>query len=223
MSQLPVGDPVPDWRSPPPPFREPMAGRCCHLEPVDVAAHAESLFAAYAEDAAGEMWTYMLHGPFSDVDAYRRFIVDDCLADDPMFFAVIVDGRALGVAAYLRINPPAGSIEVGHIAYSPSLQRTTAATEAMYLMMRHAFDLGYRRYEWKCDARNAASRRAADRLGFTYEGTHRQALVYKGRNRDTAWYSILDSEWPRVRDALEAWLAPDNFDEDGTQGSRLET
>ncbi len=186
-----------------------------------MAAHADSLFGAYAEDPAGVMWTYMLNGPFGDVGEYRRFLEETCLGDDPMFFAVVVEGQALGVAAYLRINQSAGSVEVGHIAYSPALQRTTAATEAMYLMARRVFELGYRRYEWKCDALNAASRRAAERLGFTYEGTHRQALVYKGRNRDTAWYSILDSEWPAVRASLQTWLAPENFDAHGHQRTKL--
>jgi RimJ/RimL family protein N-acetyltransferase len=146
-----------------------------------------------------------------------------CLGDDPLFFAVIdkADGKAVGVASYLRINPAAGSIEVGGIRYSPRLQRSPAATEAMYLMMQAAFEIGYRRYEWKCDALNAASRAAAQRLGLSFEGVFRQALVYKGRNRDTAWYAAIDRDWPALREAFLAWLAPGNFDGAGRQRTRL--
>ena len=148
-----------------------------------------------------------------------------CQGDDPLFFAIIdpTDGKAAGQATFLRIKPDSGAIEVGHIAYAPRLQRTTAATEAMYLMMKRVFDeLGYRRYEWKCDALNAASCRAAERLGFSYDGTFQQSLVYKGRNRDTAWYSILDRDWPRIERAYVGWLDADNFDEDGQQKRTLQ-
>src|SRR5690606_12748185 len=140
---------------------------------------------------------------------------------DPLHYTILADGRALGTASYLRIAPPAGSIEVGWITYSPALQRTRAATEAMYLMMRWAFEAGYRRYEWKCHALNAASRRAAQRLGFSYEGVFRQAVVVKGRNRDSAWYAAIDSEWPAIRDAMETWLDPANFGPDGAQRQSL--
>jgi RimJ/RimL family protein N-acetyltransferase len=142
---------------------------------------------------------------------------------DPLFFAVVdaASGRAAGVASYLRIDPVNGVIEVGHLAFAPQLQRTRVATEAMYLMMKHAFSLGYRRYEWKCDALNAPSRRAAERLGFTFEGVFRQAIVYKGRSRDTAWFSVIDSEWPVLETAFLAWLDPDNFDADGRQRRSL--
>jgi RimJ/RimL family protein N-acetyltransferase len=138
-----------------------------------------------------------------------------------LFFAILDHGKPVGVASYLRITPSAGSIEVGHVNFSPALQRSAVATEAMYLMMDTAFRLGYRRYEWKCDELNAASRAAARRLGFSYEGTTRQATVYKGRNRNTAWYSIIDTEWPAVREAFQAWLDPGNFDSAGRQRSRL--
>ena len=146
-----------------------------------------------------------------------------CLGDDPLFFAILdqADGKATGVASYLRITPAAGSLEVGHIHYSPRLQRSPAATEAMFLMMRWAFDSGYRRYEWKCDALNAASRAAAHRLGLSFEGVFRQATVTKGRNRDTAWYAAIDAEWPALRAAFQAWLAPGNFDGAGRQRARL--
>jgi RimJ/RimL family protein N-acetyltransferase len=219
----PIGPALPGWEARPRPSREPVEGRFCRLEPLDAEAHAAGLFGAYALDEQGLGWTYLPYGPFADLGAFAAWLADAAKSDDPLFFAILdADDAPVGVASYLRIMPAIGAIEVGHIHYSPALQRTAAATEAMYLMMRHAFeDLGYRRYEWKCDDLNAPSRRAAERLGFTYEGTHRQATIYKGRNRDTAWYSILDGEWPRVRDALERWLAPGNFDAGGKQRSRL--
>ena len=165
----------------------------------------------------------MSYGPFASLDAYRDWMHGVCARDDPLFHAIIdaASGKAVGVASYLRIDPAAGSIEVGHLLYSPLLQRTRAATEAMYLMMKRAFDLGYRRYEWKCDALNAPSRAAAQRLGFSYEGVFRQATVYKGRNRDTAWLSVIDREWPELEQAYTRWLAPANFDADGKQRLRL--
>jgi RimJ/RimL family protein N-acetyltransferase len=166
------------------------------------------------------MWTYLSYGPFEDLETYRQWLEGAAGSQDPMFFAILAGDqqRAVGVAAYLRVKPADGSIEVGHLAFSPALQRTAAATEAMALMMATAFDeLGYRRYEWKCDALNAPSRRAALRLGFAYEGTFRQATVVRGRNRDTAWFSVTDTEWPRVKDAFRRWLAPSNFGPDGRQ------
>ena len=165
----------------------------------------------------------MSQGPFADFASFEEWLEQIAEQSDPMFHSILVHGAARGLAAYLRITPAMGVIEVGNISYAPSLQRTRAATEAMYLMMRRAFDeLGYRRYEWKADALNAPSGRAALRLGFNYEGTFKQAVVYKGRNRDTAWYAITDAEWPRVRDALEAWLDPANFDAAGQQLRTLE-
>lgn len=169
------------------------------------------------------MWTYLLSGPFASLAEYRTWLEAKQASDDPLFFA-IVDGAtrlAVGLASYLRIDAANGSMEVGHLQFSPLLQRTAAATEAMYLMMKQAFELGYRRYEWKCDALNAASRRAAERLGFSFEGIFRQAVVYKGRNRDTAWYSIIDKEWPAIDAAYRQWLDPANFDEAGQQRSSL--
>jgi RimJ/RimL family protein N-acetyltransferase len=203
-----------DWRAPPAPGRVTLVGGLCRLEPLDATRHAQALHAANTLDAEGRMWDYMAYGPFADFAAYRAWVEEKQSSGDPLFFAIVdtaVDAPT-GVASYLRIDPPNGVIEVGHLAFSPRLQRQPAATEAMYLMMRQAFDLGYRRYEWKCDARNAKSRAAAERLGFTFEGIFRQHMVYKGRNRDTAWYSILDAEWPRVRGGFERWLAADNFD-----------
>jgi RimJ/RimL family protein N-acetyltransferase len=202
-----------------------MVGRWCRLEPLDPERHTSSLFAAYRLDGEGYRWTYLPYGPFADESSFRAWLAQMATKDDPLFFTVLDEtGDAVGVASFLRISPETGSIEVGHIHYSPRLERTRAATEAMYLMMRRAFDeLGYRRYEWKCDALNEPSRRAADRLGFTYEGTFRKHLVTKGRNRDTAWYSIVDTEWPAIRGAFESWLEPGNFDEKGVQLQRLES
>jgi RimJ/RimL family protein N-acetyltransferase len=219
----PVGFPVSNWKPPPPPSHEAMSGRYCRLEPLDAARHGEALFAAVAEDRAGAMWTYLPYGPFATAADFRAWLDAECRGADPLYFTVIdvATSAPAGWVSYLRIQPRAGSIEVGHIAYSPQLQRTRAATEAMYLMMRQAFALGYRRYEWKCNALNVPSCRAARRLGFSFEGLFRQAQVVKGRNRDTAWFSVLDSEWPARRAAFERWLDPANFDEQGRQRTRL--
>ncbi len=166
----------------------------------------------------------MAYGPFDDLNDYINWLENDCLGDDPKYH-VIIDNRtnmAVGLASYLNIVPATGSIEVGHINYSPLLQKTPAATESMYLMMRRAFvELGYRRYEWKCDSLNARSCAAALRLGFQFEGIFRQATVYKGRNRDTAWYSIIDKEWESLQLAYQAWLDDSNFDSDGKQINSL--
>lgn len=216
----PVGAPVPGWERRPWPPRSPIEGRLCRVEPLDPDRHADELYAAFAEDRDGRIWTYLPYGPFADATEYREFVGSSCLADEPLFHAIVdrATGRALGVASLLRIDPENGSIEVGHICFGPALQRTPVATEAMYLLARRVFDeLGYRRYEWKCDAANAPSAAAARRLGFQYEGTFRQAIVYKGRNRDTAWFSILDREWPLVRAAFERWLDTANFRDDGKQ------
>jgi len=220
---LPVGPALPDWKARELPSRKPMVGRYCRLEALDPVRHAEALHAANEYDEGGRNWTYLPYGPFPGLADYRDWVTEVSRSGDPLFFAVLNGGsQPVGVASFLRIMPAAGSIEVGHIHYSPLLQGRREATEAMYLMMQRVFEeLGYRRYEWKCDALNAGSRRAAERLGFIYEGTFRQATIYKGRNRDTAWYSILDSDWPGIRGAMEAWLDPSNFDEDGTQRSRL--
>jgi RimJ/RimL family protein N-acetyltransferase len=219
----PIGRPVPCWTARQRPAARPMLGHWCRLEPLDPDRHGEDLYRANSEDRQGRMWTYMAYGPFDSPASYRAWLEEVARREDALFFA-IVGGKdqAIGVASYLRIDPEAGSIEVGHLGFSPALQATTAATEAMALMMRMVFDeLGYRRYEWKCDSLNAASRRAAQRFGFVYEGTFRQAVVVKGRNRDTAWFSITDREWPRLATAYERWLSPDNFDSDGHQRSAL--
>jgi len=191
---------------------------------LDRGRHAAELYAANSQDCDGRMWTYLPWGPYDRFDDYLAAIKAGLLREDFITYAVIdaVGGKAVGVASYLNINAAAGSIEVGGIAYSPALQQKPAGTEAMYLMMRRALDeLGYRRYAWQCNSLNARSRAAATRLGFTFEGVWRQANVHKGRNRDTAWFSILDSEWPAIKTAFESWLAPENFDAEGRQRMRL--
>ena len=216
---LPVGSAVPGWEPPPPLGPPVLAGRDVTVSPRTERA-IPSLWESLV-DADADLWTYMSYGPFLDRADMEQTVAAWVGSADPRFVTFDIRGAARGWGAYLRIEPAHGVAEVGHLVFSPSLQRTPAATEAMYLMMRHVFDLGYRRYEWKCDALNAASRRAAERLGFTYEGTFRQHMVYKGRNRDTAWYSVIDSEWPRLRAAFEAWLDPSNFDRQGRQLRRL--
>jgi RimJ/RimL family protein N-acetyltransferase len=228
MTDQPTGEPVVGWRVPPRPPHERLQGVYCTLEPLDVADHAASLWEAFSLDREGRNWTYLAYGPYRAYEEFEGWVRRAVSSDDPLFYAIRLPqpgppgaSPAAGVASFLRITPEAGTIEVGHIHMSPLLQRTRAATEAMYLMMRQAFALGYRRYEWKCDALNAPSRAAAERLGFTFEGVFRQALVYKGRNRDTAWYSVIDREWPALKDAYERWLAPENFDDRGVQRVRL--
>jgi len=221
----PIGDELTGWKGAVPPPRTPMVGSFCRIEPVDPERHLDDLFEAYSKDADGRAWTYMSHGPFKSISELRDWVAPVGPAADPLFHAIIDAStrKALGVAAYMRIKPGMGVIEVGNIAYSQALQRTPVATEAMFLMMSRVFDdLGYRRYEWKCDSLNAASCRAAERLGFSYDGLFRQAVVYKGRNRDTAWYSILDRDWPAIKRAFVKWLSADNFDRERRQKRRLQ-
>lgn len=214
-----LGERLEGWRPPPLPVRAPMAGRFCRLEPLDASLHKDALAGANAADVEGALWTYLPYGPFPYPEAYAAWVRASAVSADPLFFAIVprVPGRAAGVSSYLRIDRVNGSIEVGHLAFAPCLQRTPAATEAMFLMMEHAFGLGYRRYEWKCNALNRPSRVAAQRLGFSYEGTFRQAAVVKGRSRDTAWFSVIDREWPALREAFLQWLDPSNFDVRGVQ------
>ena len=180
-------------------------------------ADAPALWAAYQQDQDGRNWTYLPYGPFTDVASFERWVAESSASSDPQFYSV-----SLAPARGEQAGSAVGVIEVGHIAYSPALQRTPAATEVMYLLMRRVFDeLGYRRYEWKCDALNAPSRRAAQRLGFSYEGVFRQAVVTKGRNRDTAWYACIDKEWPALEEAYQRWLSPANFDDQGHQVDSL--
>ena len=218
-----VGEPVePASAHLPDPTRS-LDGRYCRLEPLDAERHGEQLWAAFTEDAAGSTWTYLGVGPFPDEPAFAAWLRGLQGAEDPFFYAILdaVSGQAIGVASFLRIDPGARSIEVGWITYSPRLRRSRVATDAMHCMMREAFALGYRRYEWKCNALNLPSIEAAHRLGFTFEGLFRQALVVKGRNRDTAWFAVIDRDWPRLDQAFQRWLHPDNFDADGRQRERL--
>jgi RimJ/RimL family protein N-acetyltransferase len=214
----PIGEPV-DWQPAVAPVRSPITGNHCRLEPAVPERHAGALWKAQRRDPDGRLWTYLPYGPFRDENDYRAWMEETCVGLDPLFMAIApreADGAA-GVASYLNVVPGVGTIEIGHLYFSPLLQRTCAATEAIFLMVRNAFELGFRRVEWKCDALNAPSRAAAARFGFRYEGTFRQHYVVKGRNRDTAWFSIVDGEWPGLRAAFERWLDPANFDENGRQ------
>ena len=221
---LPIGHDLTGWTGRALPPVTPIVGRYCRLEHIDADRHGGDLFAAFTADTENRIWTYLPYGPFSSPAKLKSWVGAACSGADPLFHAVVDQdsGKALGMASYLNIKPEVGVIEVGHINFGPDLQRTPGATEAMFLMMRRVFaELGYRRCEWKCDALNARSRSAAARLGFTFEGVFRNATIYKGRNRDTAWHSITDSEWPPLERALEEWLDPGNFTSKGKQKQSL--
>ena len=220
----PIGEPVRGWTTRPLPPRTPMVGRTCRVEILDPLRHGSSLWEANQLDTTARNMTYLSADVFPDASTYCAWLERMSRTHDPLFFAVIdaKTARAVGILSYLRIVPEHGVIEIGHINFSPLLQRTTASTEALFLLMRRAFDeLGYRRLEWKCDSMNGPSRATALRLGFRFEGIFRQAIVYKGRNRDTAWFSIIDAEWPAIRGAFEQWLSPANFDSAGNQREAL--
>ena len=210
------------WKPAKTPQRVPIDGETVRLEPLDAARHGDDLFRNSA--GADPTWDYLAYGPFASRDEFMHWLESRQPLDDPLTFAIIdrASGEARGLESLMRIDAPNGVIEIGHIWLSPRLQRTRQATEAIYLLSRYVFDeLGYRRYEWKCDALNQPSRRAADRYGFVFEGVFRQHMVIKDRNRDTAWYSILDREWQSRRAAFEAWLGDGNFDSDGRQKRSL--
>jgi RimJ/RimL family protein N-acetyltransferase len=216
---LPLGEHL-EWAPVEPPRRERLRGSHVLLRPLDAATDTEPLYSvSHPPDGDEAIWTYLFEGPYESPSQMRRDLAQAEASDDLFFAIVPLPGeRPLGQAAYLRIVPDHGSIEIGNIWFGPSLQNTTAATEAIYLLAHHALDdLGYRRLEWKCNALNAASRRAAERFGFTFEGVFRNHLVVKGRNRDTAWFAIGDDDWPAIRAGFEAWLAADNFDSEGSQ------
>ncbi|BAO92465.1 GCN5-related N-acetyltransferase (plasmid) [Caballeronia cordobensis] len=222
--QQAIGEPVAGWTARERPARIGIDGTHCRLEPLDAERHAADLFDAYGKASDGSDWTYLFVGPFTDFDAFRDYLTKAAASADPLHYTVIdtKSGKAVGTLALMRIEPAHGVIEVGSVTFSPLLKQTRISTEAQYLLMRYAFDqLGYRRYEWKCDSLNAPSRKTALRLGFEFEGIFRQAIVYKGRNRDTAWYAIIDKDWPRIRSAFERWLADDNFDANGKQRASL--
>lgn len=221
----PIGPAVRDWSPRPLPTAVSLAGRLVLLEQLDPANHGDALWRAYGADLEGRLWTYLGSGPFASRADFDAWLIEHAGNTNLVSYALVsrASGKALGIGSFLRIDPAMGMLEIGHLCFAPALARSTLSTEAHYLLMRHVFDgLGYRRYEWKCDNLNGPSKRAAERLGFRFEGVHRQARVYKGRNRDTAWFSILDVEWPALRQALEAWLAEENFDADGRQLSRLD-
>lgn len=215
-----IGEPVDSWQPCEHPPRTVMSGAYCKLESFNASRHSAQLFEAFSQNTDNSNWTYLPYGPFASEQEFVEWSSAACTDDDPLFYTVIdqASEQALGLASYLRIAPAAGSIEVGNIHFSPALKGTRLATEAMFLMMSRAFDeLGYRRYEWKCDALNTPSCQAAQRFGFQFEGIFRQAVVYKQRNRDTAWFAILDNDWPKLRAGYEAWLDEDNFNAGGQQ------
>ncbi|MFZ4257315.1 GNAT family N-acetyltransferase [Raoultella terrigena] len=221
----PIGDALPDWQPRPAPQRHTLQGRLCYLEPL-AGKHAEALFAAHQLAPDTRSWTWLLREPDSSVEEFSAWVASVAELSDPLHFAVIDRQTRLpvGSLALMRIDANNGVIEVGHVHFSPLLSRTAMATEAHWLLMRYAFEtLGYRRYEWKCNSLNEPSRRAARRLGFHYEGRFRQALVIKGHNRDTDWFSIIDAEWPQIDSAMQRWLASDNFSADGQQIRTLES
>lgn len=222
--EQPIGPPVPGWTARAEPPRTPMLGRFCRVEPVDVERHVEDLYEAFSEAPDARDWTYLTAGPFPDFASYRDYLTVAAASLDPFHHAIIdlASGKAIGTAALMRIDKPNGAIEVGSVAYSRRLKHTAVASEAMFLFMQRVFDeLGYRRYEWKCDHFNSASRAAALRYGFRFEGIFRNATIYKGRSRDTAWYAMIEADWPAIRRAYEQWLQPANFDQSGQQRTRL--
>ena len=221
----PIGYPVNDWQECAFPTRSTMTGKWCRVESLVPEKHATELFAAYVKQRNDQDWTYLPYGPFDRFDDYQSWLTKTNTGDDPLFHTIIEakTNTAVGVASFLRIQPGIGVIEVGHIHFSPLLQKTPVATEAMFLMMSRVFDeLGYRRYEWKCDTLNVRSRKAAERFGFSFEGLFRQATLYKNRNRDTAWFGMTDREWPLIKKAFEIWLSPENFDTQGRQKKSLQ-
>jgi RimJ/RimL family protein N-acetyltransferase len=214
-----VGTLIPLWRSAKQPGSVVLKGRYCSVEPFDAHQHAEPLFKNLAIDNKGESWTYLRAEPCANANELATYFDTITRKEDTLFYSILnLEQEPIGIASYLRITPIHGVIEVGHLHFSKLLKKTPAATEAMYLMMQYAFEnLGYRRYEWKCHSLNQASRNAALRLGFTFEGIFRQSNIFKSRNRDTAWFSILDSEWPALKAKFNRWLSPDNFDKEGAQ------
>jgi RimJ/RimL family protein N-acetyltransferase len=222
-SGLPIGPEV-DSAPAPRPRRTTLRGRLVTVTALDPKTHEEALYEGTHGPDKERLWLYLGEGPFPDRASFRAYLENRAISDDPLSFAIVsnVTGRAAGHASYMRISPEHRVIEVGNIFYTPALAHSSGGTEAMYLMARHVFeDLGYRRYEWKCNAFNEPSRRAALRFGFSFEGIFRQHMIQKGRSRDTAWYSMLDHDWPSRKAQFERWLSPDNFDESGDQRVRL--
>lgn len=215
---------IENWSGAKTPEAKVLNGRLITLEPIDVQKHGAKLFESFLFNNKGDSWTYLPYGPFNAYPEFESWLKRLILEKDVLLYALIDNKRLtpVGVAGYLRINPTDGSIEVGHVHYSNHLKKMSGATEAMYLLMKQVFDdWGYRRYEWKCHSMNEGSRKAALRLGFQFEGIFRQSNVIKGHNRDTAWFSIIDKEWPALKKRFENWLHHDNFDENGIQIKKL--
>ncbi len=220
----PIGPAIENWTARTLPTRTPLIGRTCRIEPVDVERHSKDLFAAYNAAPDDRDWTYLPSELPTNTAAFAAYLAGMAASSDPLHYTIIDSdiGKAVGTASHMRIDPENGAIEIGFIRWSPLMQRRVTGTEAIYLLMRRVFDeMGYRRYEWKCDSLNKRSRTAAIRYGFKFEGIFRNAAVIKNRSRDTAWFSITDDEWPRVKAAFEKWLLPSNFDDKGKQRSTL--
>lgn len=217
-----IGYPIVDYTPPVLPNFSKLEGSAMFVEPIS-SAHLASLYAAFSMDSTDANWTYLPYGPFANEEEFRQWAIQTCFNEDPKFYTIINEKGPVGVAGYLRIEPKVGCIEIGHIHLSPLLQRTRAGTEALLLMIEWAFEAGYRRVEWKCDSLNHPSRHAAERLGFSYEGMFRQAVIYKSRNRDTVWYAITSLEWPSLKEAYHAWRQPHNFDALGREIKKLST
>ena len=212
--KLPIGEAVPEWTTKQLPQKTKMQGRYCCLYPLDLKKHSIPLYEAFCKDKDNLNWTYLPYGPFENYEDFKKWLVDFCLTKDPFFFVVVKKDTVVGLASYLRIKPEVGVIEIGHIHFSPLLQKTRASVETIYLMMRRVFDeMGYRRFEWKCDSLNKRSCEAAKKFGFQFEGIFRQLTIYKGRNRDTAWFSVINKDWGKIKQNFERWLSAENFDE----------
>ena len=206
------------------PSKKKLIGKYCHLEPIDIRKHSKDLYKNYSLDKKNVIWAYLPYGPFKSHVSFKKWLKSFCLNKDPFFYAIYSKKykQYCGMVSYLAITPEHGSIEVGHINYSPILQNTVEGTETMYLMMKNVFDdLGYRRYEWKCNNLNSSSKYAAERLGFKFEGIFRQMFIFKGRNRDTAWYSIIDKEWPNYKKKYLTYLKESNFTKANRQRKKL--
>jgi RimJ/RimL family protein N-acetyltransferase len=222
-----LGESINDWQAPPTPTRESRHGLHCYLEPLNPErqnnSHVQDLWDAYAQESNIALWQYLPYGPFDSLEEFHCFIISKATEANTIFYAVIDKrtGKAIGFIAYSRIQEDAGSIEIAHVCFSPKLQKTIMATEAVYLLIDYAFSLGYRRCEWKCNALHQGSKKAGERFGFQYEGCFRQAMVVKGHNRDTSWFSIIDGEWPKLKAGYLAWLDPNNFDADFQQKNSL--
>ncbi|MBU93460.1 MAG: GNAT family N-acetyltransferase [Chloroflexi bacterium] len=220
-----IGFQINEWSPSIYPTKTDIKGKYCEVIPLNINNHAEQLFNAFKINKDGSNWTYLSSNPFNEFEEFHAWLKSDCSGKDPIYYSIIdtKNSEAIGMASHLRIEPSIGVIEVGNIHFSPKLQKTRIATESMYLMMKRVFEeWGYRRYEWKCDNYNNPSKKAAIRLGFTFEGIFRQATIYKNRNRDTAWFSIIDTEWPVIKKKFENWLLPSNFDADGIQIKKLQ-